>query len=94
VVVAMVIAVWWLYDIRQDRRHVVLVRSETPVFAGAGDWGCGGTQLTVIQAGVSLRAQRIRYWKNCATIDVVLPNGRAGYIVLGQGEVSVNPSLP
>jgi len=61
----------------------------------SGDMGdtCGGTQLTTVQAGANLRVQRIRYWKNCATVNIVLPDGREGYIVLGDGEVLVKPPL-
>ncbi len=92
-IIAALIVALWMYDVREDRKHTVLVKSETPIFVGSGDESCGGTRLTAVQAGTTMRVQRIRYWKNCATLDVVLPDGRDGYIVLGDGEVRVNPPL-
>ena len=92
VVIALLIAALWTRDVWKDRKHVVMVESETPIFAGAGDESCGGTQLTTVQAG-ALRVQRIRYWKECATVNIVLPDGREGYIVLGKGAVLVRPAL-
>jgi hypothetical protein len=94
VVVALLMVALWARDVELDRKHVVLVKSETPVFAGEGDESCGGTQLTTVQAGANLHVQRIRYWKNCATVNIVLPDSREGYIVLGDGEVLVKPHLP
>jgi hypothetical protein len=85
----------WLRDVRNDRRHTVSVNSATPVFAGSGgDNGCHGTKLALVDRGANLPVRRIRYLKDCATIDVALPDGRKGYIVLGIGYVSVNPPLP
>ena len=83
----------WVHDVRNDRKHTVRTKSETPVFAGSGDEACEGKPLTVIQPGATLHVQRIRYWKNCATVDVALPDGREGHIVLGEGEVSISPPL-
>jgi hypothetical protein len=93
IVITLVIVALWANDVREDREHIVLVKSETPVFAGAGDEACGGTRLTVAQSGVRLPVRRIRYWKECATLNIVLPDGREGYIVLGDGEVVVSPPL-
>jgi hypothetical protein len=93
VVIALLIAALWARDVWEDRKHVVVVESETPVFAGAGDESCGGTQLTTVQAGAVLRIHRIRYWKECATLNIVSPDGREGYIVLGKGAVLVRPPL-
>ena len=76
-----------------DREHVVTVESETPIFAGAGNESCGGTQLTTVQTGAALHVQRIRYWKECASLNIVLPDGQEGYIVLGKGAVQVRPPL-
>jgi hypothetical protein len=95
-VVALVIAVLWVRDVWDDRKHNVQVNSETPVFAGGGGGECDVkllTRLTVAQPGATLRVRRIRYWKNCATVDIALPDGQEGYIVLGQGEVSITPPL-
>jgi hypothetical protein len=93
VVVILLIGALWARDVETDRKQVVIVKSETPIFAGGGDESCGGTQLTTVQAGATLRVQRIRYWKNCATVNIVLPDSREGYIVLGDGEVLVKPPL-
>jgi hypothetical protein len=82
------------YDVRQDRKHVVTVKSQTRVFAGFGNGLCEGQRLTVVQPGAILQVRRIRYWKNCATLDVVLPDARHGYLVLGDSEVTVSPPLP
>jgi hypothetical protein len=85
----------WLRDLRRDQKHTVTVNAATPVFVGnGGSGGCEGTQLTTIERGAKLPVRRIRYLKDCATIDVVLPDGRKGYVVLGVGDVSVNPPLP
>lgn len=85
----------WVRDVRDDHKHTVIVNTTTPVFSGNGDvGGCHGTQLTTIERGAKLPVRRIRYFKDCAAIDVVLPDGRIGYVVLGIGDVSVNPPLP
>jgi hypothetical protein len=86
----------WLRDVQKDRKHTVSVNAATPVFAGnGGDGGCNGTtQLTTVERGAKLPVRRIRYLKDCAAIDVALPDGRKGYVVLGIGDVSVNPPLP
>jgi hypothetical protein len=84
----------WACDVYNDRKHTVLVESPSPIFTGSGDESCGQSQqLTTAQPGTVLRVRRIRYWKNCATINVALPDRRNGYIVLGDGEVTVNPPL-
>jgi hypothetical protein len=85
----------WLRDVHNDRKHTVNVNAATPVFAGnGGDGSCHGTQLTTVERGTQLPVRRIVYLKDCAAIDVVLPDGRKGYVVLGIGDVSVNPPLP
>jgi hypothetical protein len=85
----------WFKDVRNDRKHIVIVNVVTPVFVGTGDkGGCHGTQLTTVEAGRQLPVRRIRYLKNCAALDVSLPDGRLGYVVLGEGNVSVIPVLP
>lgn len=85
----------FLKDVRNDRRHSVSVNATTPVFVGTGDvGGCQGKQLTTIERGAKLPVRRIRYLKDCAAVDVRLPDGRTGYVVLGVGDVSVNPPLP
>ena|ERR1700719_4414780 len=94
VVVGLVLVSWWFYDVQQDRKHIVTVKSQTPVFAGSGNGLCGGQRLTVVPAGAVLGVRRIRYWKNCETLDVVLPDNRHGYLVRGEGEVTVSPPLP
>ena len=95
-VICAVLVLLWALDVRSDRNHTVSVNMPTPVFVGSGgDNGCGnGAQLTTAERGAKLPVRRIRYLKACAAIDVVLPDGRMGYIVLGVGDVSVNPPLP
>jgi hypothetical protein len=86
----------WANDIRKDREHKVVVISPTPVFVGHGierDCYAPSEKAAIEQSGAALRVSRIRYWKDCATIDVVLPDGRSGHIVLGVGDVSVRPPL-
>lgn len=90
-----VLLLLWARDARNDRKHTINVNMATPVFAGnGGDNGCHGTQLTTVERGAKLPVRRIRYLKDCAAIDVVLPDGRAGYVVLGMGDLAVNPPLP
>jgi hypothetical protein len=90
-----VLSLLWALDVRNDRKHSVSVNMSTPVFDGSGgDNGCHGTAFTTVEPGAKLPVRRIRYLKDCAAIDVVLPDGRTGYLVLGVGDVSVNPPLP
>jgi hypothetical protein len=94
-VVCAVLLFLWVRDVRNDRKHIVSVNMATPVFAGNGsDKGCYGTQLMTVERGTQLPVRRINYLKDCAVIDVVLPDGRTGYVVLGVGDVTVNPPLP
>jgi hypothetical protein len=48
----------------------------------------------MVQQGANLRVRRIRYWKNCATIDVAMQDSRKGFLIVGEGNVSVIPPLP
>jgi hypothetical protein len=90
-----VLLLLWARDVRNDRKHTVSVNMATSVFAGSGgDKGCHGPQLTTVERGAKLPVRRIRHPKDCAAIDVVLPDGRTGYVVLGIGDVAVNPPLP
>jgi len=91
--VGTLIAVCWAYDARQDRNHTMVVTAVTPVFKGYEE-NCGGTQTAILQPGAQPQIRRIRYWKNCATVDVVLSNGQEGFIVMGDGDVRINPPLP
>jgi hypothetical protein len=50
--------------------------------------------MTTVEPGTKLPVQRIAYQKDCATLDIVLPDGRKGYVVLGIGDVFVDPRLP
>ena len=93
-VVSLVLVSWWFYDVQQDRKHIVTVESQTTVFAGSGTGLCRGERLADVQTGAILPVRRIRYWKNCATIDVLLSDRRHGYIVLREGDVTVSPPLP
>ena len=86
----------WANDVRKDRRHTIAVMSPTPVFVGGGsekDCFKLPEKPSVEPAGSILRVRRIRYWKDCATVNVVLPNGRSGHIILGVGDVSIRPPL-
>lgn len=95
VVICALLLLLWVRDVRDDRKHIVRVNATTPVFVGnGGDGGCHGRQLTTVERGAKLPVRRIRYLKDCATIDVVLPDGRSGYVILGIGDASVNPALP
>jgi hypothetical protein len=88
-----VIAIW-LGDVHRDREHIVAVKGPTPLFRGTGErGGCDGEQARVLDGGVRLTVRRIRYLKTCATLDVILPDGGEEYIVLGVGNVQVDPPL-
>src|SRR5215471_10344419 len=94
-VVCTVLLLLWAWDVRNDRKHSISVNMTTPVFVGnGGDNGCHGTPFTTVSPGAKLPIRRIRYLKDCAAIDVTLPDGRSGYVVLGVGDVSINPPLP
>lgn len=94
VVVVVLLFAFWGYDVWNDRKHTLTVLTATPVFVGSGGEDCGGTKLTVVQPETELEVKRIRYWKNCATVNVELPDSRKGYIVPGIGDVSIYPPLP
>ncbi|HMK22051.1 MAG TPA: hypothetical protein VK466_06930 [Terriglobales bacterium] len=94
-VIVGVVLFLWANDVRQDRQHVLIIEAPTPLFVGTGgDGRCEGTKLTTVDQGSKLPVRRIRYLKNCAAVDVVLPDGRKGYVVLGVGHAVVDPSLP
>ena len=83
-VIASPFAVWWAHDVWEDRRHAITVLENTPLYAGTGEPSCwGGTQIATLPPGSKARVRRIRYWKNCATVDVMVSNGSTGYILLG-----------
>ena len=94
VALGLVVLTLWQFDAWKDRQHTVLAKSQTPIFTGSGADDCGERpRLAIAPEGATLRVRRIRYWKNCATVDVGLPDGRSGYVVLGIGDVSVSPPL-
>jgi hypothetical protein len=91
---SVLLLVWWARDMHNDRSHTVTVNSPTPLFLGSGDEACHqGKGIATVPAADSLKVRRIRYWKDCATLNVTLPDGRDGYIVV-DGKVTVNPPLP
>jgi hypothetical protein len=93
-IIGLLLFVAWAHDVREDRMHTVTANSLSPVFAGRGDDVCERKQqLTAVQPGSTFQVQRIRYWKDCAALDLTLPGGRKGHIVLGVGDYSVHPSL-
>jgi hypothetical protein len=82
-VVGLISLVAWANDVRDDRMHTVTSNSLSPVFAGRGSDDCNSTeQLMTVQPGATLPVQRIRFWKDCATLDLTLPGGRTGHIIL------------
>ena len=87
-------AIWWAYDVWRDRRHTLTVNQNTSAFIGKGNESCGGVQLAVIAPATSVQVRRIRYWKNCATVDVELADRRRGYIVFDSRNVTITPPLP
>jgi hypothetical protein len=94
-IVCAVLSLLWALDVRNDRKHSISVNTATPVFVGSGgDYGCHGTPFATVEPGAKLPVRRIRYLKDCAAIDVALPDGRTGYVVLGVGDVSISPPLP
>jgi hypothetical protein len=89
---AIVLSVW-SYDVYRDRKHRLTINSPVPVYAAAGNEACGGTRIAVVEPGTALKIRRIRYWKNCATLDVVLPDGRVGHVVPSASELTIDPPL-
>jgi hypothetical protein len=84
----------WANDVRQDREHTVIVDEPTPLLSGSGK-GCNTSgQIAVVQRGAVLSVRRIRYWKDCTTLDVTAQDDRGGHFVLGVGRVEVKPPLP
>ena len=90
---ALVLALW-ANDVRQDRDHTIAVEAPTPVFAGGGR-GCDTyQQIGIVEQGAVVPVRRIRYWKDCATLDVRLADGRVSHLVSGVGHFAVKPPLP
>ena len=85
--------VLWANDIRRDREHTVTVDEPTAIFAGSAQNCDTLHQIAVVQRGAVFPIRRIRYWKDCATLDVNVPNGRLGHFILGVGTVEVKPPL-
>ncbi len=96
VILAAILYLQDLYSHRGDSKHIVIVNGATAVFTGTGQDGCHSKRRPMISvpAGAKLPVRRIDYLKDCATLDVALPEGRTGYIILGDGDVSVSPPLP
>lgn len=93
---SLAVLAFWANDVREDREHTVTVISPTPIFAGSGsdnDCYTRHQQTAIEEPDTTLHVRRIRYWKDCATVNVVLPDGRSGHIVLGVGNVSLHPPL-
>ena len=89
------VAAFWAYDLWEDRKHTVETQGITPVFSGHGSESCDSvSKIADVPPGSKFAARRIRYWKDCATVDIVLNDGREAYVVLGVGRTSVNPPLP
>ena len=75
----------WVRDIRDDRKPTIIVNGSTPILAGSGGkCRCHGTCLTTVDRGTQLRVERIRYLKDCATVDVILPDGRKRLLGIGR----------
>jgi hypothetical protein len=92
-VVFLLILLLWGWDVHQDRKHTVTIVAPTPVFAGSGGEDCDArSKLTILQPGAAVRVRRIRYWKNCATIDIALPDNRRGTLVSGRGDFDLKPT--
>jgi hypothetical protein len=76
-IIGLLFVVVWARDRYEDRKHTVTANSVSPVFPGHGDEDCDlKQQLTEVQPGSTFQVRRIRYWKNCATLDLTLPGGR------------------
>lgn len=96
VILGVPIMAYWAWDVHNDRKRVVTVNSSTPVFAGSGDGSCGRDTppSTSLPRGERLKVQRIHFEKDCAEIDIALPDKRPGYVVLGDGDFDLEPALP
>jgi hypothetical protein len=93
-IITSVVLGWWQCDVWSDRRHTMLVTSPTPIYAGAGDGQvmCEGGLIVVARPRSSFQIRRIRYWKNCATVDVKLQDGQIGHIAY-LGTISIKSPL-
>jgi len=89
--IASLLLLAWGWDVHSDRKHTVTVIAKTRVFAGIA-WCAGDKQFLDVSPGTHLKVRRIRYWKDCATVNVALPDGREGFIIY-DGSVSVKPPL-
>ena len=92
--IGVVLFVLWANDVRQDRTYAIAVEAPTPVFAGGGR-GCDThQQIGIVEQGTVFPVRRIRYWKDCATLDIRLADGQVSHFVLGVGHFVVKPPLP
>ena len=93
VLIGVVAVATWANDVRQDRKHTATVIEPTALFQSGGT-GCETReQIAVAQRGAVFPVRRIRYWKNCATLDVNASDGQLSHFVL-DGAVRVVPPLP
>jgi hypothetical protein len=86
-----VASAWWTYDVWLDRQKTLDVSSPSPIYKGRGSELCEGTVLMTVQAGTHFKVKRVRYWKNCATIDVELPDKSLGHFVLDR--LTLDPQM-
>jgi hypothetical protein len=93
VFLAVIALALWANDVRKDRTRSVAVEAGTPLFSGNGGNCDTHQRATTVQQRIILPVRRIRYWKDCATIDVDLQNGESGHFVLGVGNLNVQPPL-
>ncbi|HEX6495254.1 MAG TPA: hypothetical protein VF018_07225 [Acidobacteriaceae bacterium] len=84
----------WANDVRQDRAHTIAVEAPTPVFVGGGRACDTHQQIGIVEQGAVFPVHRIRYWKDCATLDVRSADGRVSHFVFGVGHFAVKPPLP
>jgi hypothetical protein len=86
--------VLWANDEHQDRKHTITAEGPTPIFGGNGQSCDTRERIAVVEQGAVFTVRRIRYWKDCATLDVNLPDGRWSHFFQGVGHFAVQPPLP
>ncbi len=87
-------AVWWAWDVHNDRKHTIRTNSTPPVFAmNSSRCGIHTQPFTTLVDREKLQVRRITVEKDCAEIEVTLPDKRQGFVVLGEGDFELEPPL-
>ncbi|HVP44627.1 MAG TPA: hypothetical protein VMS96_14445 [Terriglobales bacterium] len=73
-------------DIRNDRRKVVVIRTDTPLFASADCFPQISRASATIHPGDQVSVRDVSNEKECQIVHVRLKSGQEGYLASGVGD--------